>query len=272
MRIAPLIAGACIAAMGAYAWQRSGSPSAATLPSPAAHATAGTHPDDGQRNPFAMPSASQPRPSAAPRPMAAATPGAPASAAPVPIGTLLAQAPGGGPAGGPDAASDGTAPAPLPPAEVAANEALRQLGYYIDQRYYRMDVASLRKAAAGNDVQALTHLAERYMFELDGHPQAPGFEPGFPYLQAARDALQAAYALGNLHAAAMLSESFLVEKRPIDAAAWNLIAQRSGDKLSAEWFQRTEDYQRMTGEQRTKASLMADGLWAALQAKKPPGS
>lgn len=171
-----------------------------------------------------------------------------------------------------DAAAADATPPPLSAADVAANDALRKLGYFIEERYYKMGLDSLRKAAATQDVQALTHLAERYMFEFHGHPQAPGHEPGFAYLQAAREALQSAYVLGNLHAAAMLSESYLMERQVVDAAAWNLVAQRSGDQLSADWFLTTEDYRRLTDAQRHQATLVANRLWAALQARKPGGA
>ena len=137
---------------------------------------------------------------------------------------------------------DGPAPAaaalapPQERAERQRKQQLRQLGYAIDERLYRPPLAELRKLAAAGNVQALTHLAERYLFELDGKPQRPDFEPGTRYREEARAALQQAYQLGNRHAAAMISESYLLEKQPLEAAAWNLVARRAGDALSADWF------------------------------------
>lgn len=154
------------------------------------------------------------------------------------------------------------------PDEQAFKQQLRQLGYHIDERYYRMPLATLRQAAAEQDRQALTHLAERYLFALDGKPQEPDFEPGFAYRTAAREALQQAYLQGNLHAAAMISEAYLLERRPTDAAAWNLIAQRVGDKLSADWFLATKDYQQLSDAQKQDAIKQADVIWAQLEARK----
>ncbi|MDT8999778.1 hypothetical protein RQP53_10910 [Paucibacter sp. APW11] len=152
--------------------------------------------------------------------------------------------------------------------QLALNDSLRRLGYHIDERYYRMPLAELRRTAASNDRQALTHLAERYLFALDGKPTEPEFEPGFAYRDAARQALQQAYLAGNLHAAAMISEAYLIERRPTDAAAWNLIAQRVGDKLSADWFLTTRDYQQLSDEQKQLAARQADTIWAQLEARK----
>ncbi|MGM9482147.1 hypothetical protein ACS5PN_13245 [Roseateles sp. NT4] len=264
MRYALLIGVACIAGWGAYTlWQHPDAPSAglqATGPAAGAGKSeihksllASVPPQaSGLPTPLASPLA-WPASSAA-QPVAAA--GLPAAAAQTPAAS---------------AATDPTPP-PLSAADKAANDALRQLGYFIDERYYKMGLDALRRAAAAQDVQALTHLAERYMFEFDGHPQAQGYEPGFAYLQAAREALQAAYVLGNRHAAAMLSESYLMQRQTVDAAAWNLVAQRSGDKLSADWFLTTEDYRRLTDMQRNQAAQAADRLWAALQARKPAGT
>jgi hypothetical protein len=131
-----------------------------------------------------------------------------------------------------------------------------------------MPLAALRQAATGGDRQALTHLAERYLFALDGKPMDPDHEPGYPYREAAREALRQAYVRGNLHAAAIISESYLLEKRPLDAAAWNLIARRSGDTLSADWLLQTQDYQQLNESQRREAGRMADTLWADLEARR----
>ena len=157
---------------------------------------------------------------------------------------------------------------PETPQQQAEAEALRQLGYHIDQRYYQMTLATLRQAANAGDRQALTHLAERYLFALDGKPQDPDFEPGYPYREAAREALRQAYVRGNLHAASIISESYLLEKRPLDAAAWNLVARRAGDTLSADWLLKTKDYQQLNDAQRTEATRMADNLWADLEARR----
>jgi hypothetical protein len=154
------------------------------------------------------------------------------------------------------------------PADLAAREALRALGYHIDAKYYKMSLAELRRAAARQDAQALMHLAERYLFALDGRRQDPEFQPGFDYRQAAREALQQALAAGNRHSAAVISESFLTEGRIVEAAAWNLMAQRLGDKLSADWFLGTADYKQMSPEQREKARQMAEQLWAQHQGGK----
>ncbi|HLO96362.1 MAG TPA: hypothetical protein VK195_18795, partial [Burkholderiaceae bacterium] len=111
-------------------------------------------------------------------------------------------------------------------------------------------------------------LAERYLFALDGRPQDPEHEPGYPYREAAREALRQAYVRGNLHAAAIISESYLLEKRPLDAAAWNLVARRSGDALSADWLLRTKDYLQLNEAQRNEAVRMAESLWADLEARR----
>lgn len=264
MRLALLIGVACIAGWGAFTlWQGPDAPSAGLRATgPAAGAgTSALH---------KSPLASAPsQASGLPTPLASplAWPAASAAQAITPAGlpAVAVQSPAAPAAAGP-------APPPLSAADKAANDALRGLGYFIDERYYQMGLDALRKAAAGQDVQALTHLAERYMFEFNGHPQARGYEPGFAYMQAAREALQSAYALGNRHAAAMLSESYLMDGQPVDAAAWNLVAQRSGDKLSADWFLTTEDYRRLTEAQRQQATLAADRLWAALQARKAGGA
>ncbi len=265
MRAALLIGVACIAGWGAFTlWQRDEAPSTG-LQETSPAATAGA--SEIQKSS----SASAPsRASGLPTPLASPLAwSAPSSAAQAVAVVLLPAATVQAPAA--SAAADPTPP-PLSAADKAANEALRQLGYFIDERYYKMGLESLRKAAAAQDVQALTHLAERYMFEFNGHPQAEGYEPGFAYMQAAREALQSAYVLGNRHAAAMLSESYLMEGQAVDAAAWNLVAQRAGDKLSADWFLTTADYQRLTGAQRNQATQAADRLWAALQARKPTGT
>ncbi|UTH73203.1 hypothetical protein [Chromobacterium sp. IIBBL 290-4] len=161
---------------------------------------------------------------------------------------------------------------PAAPQETAAEKArklqLRKLGYQIDARYYRMRLSDLREQASRGDPQALTHLAERYLFQLDGHPREPDYEPGFRYREEAREALQQAYAQGNAHAAAMISESYLLEKKPEDAAAWNLVARRSGDDLSADWFLKTKDYQALTDQQKTAAAERADQLMQSLQQRK----
>jgi hypothetical protein len=159
------------------------------------------------------------------------------------------------------------------PKETAAERqrklALRKLGYQIDARYYRMSLTQLRELAKQGNVQALTHLAERYLFQLDGHPSEPDYEAGFSYREEAREALQQAYALGNMHAAAMISESYLLERQPQEAAAWNLVARRSGDALSADWFLKTKDYQALTDQQKAAAGQRADQLMQALQQRKP---
>ncbi|MCV2362140.1 hypothetical protein LNV23_01600 [Paucibacter sp. DJ1R-11] len=160
----------------------------------------------------------------------------------------------------------------LSPEDRALNEQLRRLGYQIDERYYRMPLGQLRQAAAAKDVQALTHLAERYLFALDGKPQEAEHEPGFPYREAARSALTEAYLRGNRHAAAMISETFLLEKKPLDAAAWNLIARRAGDELSADWFLKTQDYLQLGDAGRQQAAEKAEALWAQLESRKKNGA
>jgi len=82
------------------------------------------------------------------------------------------------------------------------------------------------------------------------------------------EALRQAYVRGNLHAASIISESYLLEKRPLDAAAWNLVARRSGDTLSADWLLKTKDYQQLNDAQRSEATRMADSLWADLEARR----
>lgn len=169
------------------------------------------------------------------------------------------------------AVGDGPAPAaapaePLPESQTERQrkQALRQLGYVIDERFYRMPLAELRKLAAAGNVQALTHLAERYLFELDGKPQRPGFEPEMRYREEARAALQQAYRLGNRHAAAMISESYLLERQPLEAAAWNLVARRAGDTLSADWFLTTKDYRQLNAGQKAAATERAEQIWREL--------
>ncbi|WP_139165617.1 hypothetical protein [Chromobacterium amazonense] len=152
--------------------------------------------------------------------------------------------------------------------EKARKQQLRKLGYQIDARYYRMSLAELREQARHGDPQALTHLAERYLFQLDGHPREPDYESGFHYREEAREVLQQAYAAGNAHAAAMISESYLLEKQPEEAAAWNVVARRAGDALSADWFLKTKDYQALTEQQKTAAALRADQLMQALRQRK----
>lgn len=268
MRPALLIAGTCLAAGCAYLlWQSGDASPAGRGPLQAASPVAAG---------ASMSKAANPSPVAVPsggNGLSAgsllAAPFASSSAGPAIAGAALASTAGQGQDG---AAPGDPTPPPLSAADKAANDALRQLGYFVHERYYQMGLEALRKAAATQDVQALTHLAERYMFEFNGHPQAQGYEPGFAYMQAAREALQSAYVLGNRHAAAMLSESYLMERQAVDAAAWNLVAQRSGDKLSADWFLTTEDYRRLTEAQRHQATRTADQLWAALQARKPAGT
>ena len=170
------------------------------------------------------------------------------------------------------AEAGGSAPPDLSPEDKAVNEQLRRLGYQIDARYYRMPLGQLRQAAAAKDVQALTHLAERYLFALDGKPQEAEHEPGFPYREAARSALTEAYLRGNRHAAAMISETFLLEKKPLDAAAWNLIARRAGDELSADWFLKTQDYVQLGDAGRQQAAEKAEALWAQLESRKKNGA
>jgi len=165
-------------------------------------------------------------------------------------------------------ASAGEPPTGLSEEDKAVNEKLAALGYQIAERYYRMPLSELRQAAARKDVQGLTHLAERYLFALDGKPQEPEHEAGFPYREAARSALTEAYLQGNRHAAAMISEAYLLERKPLDAAAWNLVARRAGDELSADWFLKTQDYQQLSEASRQEAQRRADALWEQLEAKK----
>ncbi|MGC0151644.1 hypothetical protein ACPRNU_04215 [Chromobacterium vaccinii] len=173
--------------------------------------------------------------------------------------------------GNPGQLGQGAAAAPQPetPAEKARKEQMRKLGYQIEARYYRMSLAELREQARLGNPQALTHLAERYLFQLDGHPREPDYEPGFRYRDEAREALQQAYAQGNAHAAAMISESYLLDKQVDEAAAWNLVARRAGDALSADWFLKTKDYQAMGDQQKAAAAQRADQLWKTLQQRKP---
>lgn len=154
------------------------------------------------------------------------------------------------------------------PPRTAPAADLKRLGYEIDSRYYAMNLADLRRAARERDPQALVHLAERYLFQLDGRP-GPDFDPQFPYRESAREALQQAFTLGNAHAAAMVSESLLQEQKVQEAAAWNLVARRAGDTLSADWFIRTEDYRRLSPEQREQAAQRAEQLWQSLHAGRP---
>lgn len=156
------------------------------------------------------------------------------------------------------------APPPLSEADLKVNAQLKKLGYLIDERYYKMSLAELRESAGRRDAQALTHLAERYLFELDGRP-GPEHQAGFPYREAAREALRQAFQLGNAHAAAMVSESWLLERKPVEAAAWNLVARRAGDQLSADWFIRTDDYKQLSAAQRADAAQRAETLWRQLQ-------
>ncbi|WP_155419288.1 hypothetical protein [Chromobacterium subtsugae] len=171
--------------------------------------------------------------------------------------------------GGNPAVQGQAAPPPETPAERQRKQQLRKLGYQIEARYYQMSLAQLRELAKQGNVQALTHLAERYLFQLDGHPGEPGYEAGFRYRDEAREALQQAYALGNMHAAAMISESYLLEKQPLEAAAWNQVARRSGDALSADWFLKTKDYQALTDQQKAGAAQRADQLMQSLARRKP---
>lgn len=168
--------------------------------------------------------------------------------------------------------SAGEPPTGLSEEDKAVNEQLAALGYQIAERYYRMPLSELRQAAARKDVQGLTHLAERYLFALDGKPQEAEHEAGFPYREAARNALTEAYLHGNRHAAAMISEAYLLERKPLDAAAWNLVARRAGDELSADWFLKTQDYQQLSEASRQEAQRRADALWEQLEAKKKMNS
>ncbi|MFK7087250.1 hypothetical protein AAFM71_00420 [Chromobacterium violaceum] len=170
--------------------------------------------------------------------------------------------------GDPSAQPQAAALPPETPAERARKQELRKLGYMIDARYYQMSLADLRMAASRGDPQALTHLAERYLFQLDGKPREPDYQPDFRYREEAREALQQAYARGNLHAAAIISESYLLDKQPEEAAAWNLVARRSGDALSADWLLKTKDYQALTAQQKANAARRADQLWQSLQRRK----
>ncbi|MEO3961263.1 hypothetical protein [Chromobacterium piscinae] len=170
--------------------------------------------------------------------------------------------------GDPSAQQQSAAAQPETPVERERKQQLRKLGYMIDARYYQMSLADLRMAASRGDPQALTHLAERYLFQLDGHPREPDYEADFRYREEAREALQQAYARGNLHAAAIISESYLLDKQPEEAAAWNLVARRSGDTLSADWLLKTKDYQALTDQQKASAAQRASQLWQSLQRRK----
>lgn len=170
--------------------------------------------------------------------------------------------------GDPSAQQQSAAAQPETPVERERKQQLRKLGYMIDARYYQMSLADLRMAASRGDPQALTHLAERYLFQLDGHPREPDYETDFRYREEAREALQQAYARGNLHAAAIISESYLLDKQPEEAAAWNLVARRSGDTLSADWLLKTKDYQALTDQQKASAAQRASQLWQSLQRRK----
>ncbi|WKB51787.1 hypothetical protein [Eleftheria terrae] len=261
MRAASVILGACVAGAGALAWWQG----AAEPAPPAAPAGVASRAASGPAAAGAGP-ARRVSALASPAASAAAVP----AAAPLPASSMAMGLPPLGAA--PVVPVPAVPPAPLPPEEVAANDALRRLGYHIDERYYRMSLPELRQAAAGQDVQALTHLAERLLFELGGHGPGADAQAGGSQRMAAREALQQAYLLGNRHAAAMLSESYLLERQPVEAAAWNLVARRAGDTLSADWFVRTEDYKRLNDAQRAEAAQRADTLWNQLQAGQAPGS
>ena len=70
----------------------------------------------------------------------------------------------------------------------------------------------------------------------------------------------------------MISETFLLEKRPLDAATWNLIARRSGDQLSADWFLKTQDYLQLGDAGRQQAAEKAEALWAQLESRRKNGA
>lgn len=137
---------------------------------------------------------------------------------------------------------------------------LKKLGYVIDESYMHMSLGALRAQAQGHDAEALTHLAERYLFDLAGNPEKPGFDSNIDYPNAARSALQEAFVLGRPHAAAMISESLLTEGRVIEAAAWSLVAEQAGDSLSADWFKQTADYKTLDAAQLADAQRMFESL------------
>lgn len=172
------------------------------------------------------------------------------------------------PVADPNASPEGDAEAQASLQAQVKQHGLSELGYLIEERYYKMSLQDLHNATKKGDAQALTHLAERYLFELDGHPQAPGFQPGFNYREAARALLQDAFTLGNSHAAAMVSESYLTDRQILDAAAWNLVAKRVGDKLSADWFTTTADYQALSPQQLQSVTQRSEQIWQQLLARR----
>ncbi|WP_137936910.1 hypothetical protein [Chitinivorax sp. B] len=154
------------------------------------------------------------------------------------------------------------------PEEVAQKQQMEKLGYLIPPEYYQMELSALRELAEKGDTFALVHLGERYYFDIKKRQSGPDFEAGVDYTQLAIKSLAEALARGNAHSAAMISEIYLVENKPVEATAWNLIAERMGDQLSVDWFRRTKDYQQLSANDRRTAAQQAEQLQQALEQQR----
>lgn len=141
-------------------------------------------------------------------------------------------------------------------AQPSADE-LTKLGYMVPPEYFDYDLHYLRMLAAQGDAYAMVHLAERYYFDIMVNPHHPYHDKSMNYAEVAKASLQDAIVHGNAHAAAILAEIHLLEKDPVNAAAWSKLSESLGDSMSSDWFKTTKDYQSLTPEQKRKADALA---------------
>ena len=144
--------------------------------------------------------------------------------------------------------------------ELARRKKMQDLGYMVPTDYYQKDLRTLRQMAKNGDAFAMVHLGEKYYFELNGRDQSPDFEKGVDYATEARRSFSQALAAGNIRSAAIISETYMQENKRIEAYAWHMLSEQLGDRISAEWFKRTQLYTSLTAQERKSAQEKIPGL------------
>lgn len=152
------------------------------------------------------------------------------------------------------------APENQPVMDAEKERKMQELGYLLPPEYHDKDLFTLQALAKNGDVWALVHLGERYYFDIGVRADHPERRAALDYPKLAKEAFREALARGHRHSAAILAEVHLLEKNPVDAYAWNLIAEKQGDDISVDWFRRTRDYQDLAVADREKAVARAQEL------------
>jgi hypothetical protein len=148
--------------------------------------------------------------------------------------------------------------------EAARRKKMTQLGYDIPPDYYTKNLDTLKKLAHKGDAWAMVHLGEKYYFELNGQKNNLEYDTKANYPALAKESFTQALAAGNIRSAGILSELYLQERNMVDAYAWHLLSKRLDDNISAEWFQKTQAYNRLTEIQKQQALSKVPDLIANL--------